>query len=584
MLHFLRFAPPGTLLILALTPAALAQGPTITAVSPAANTSAATGTSPVTVTFSQPLTAGSAAALKVYSAQRGGLRTRGATPALASGNALTFTPSAYPFLPGETLFSTIARTAASSAGALAKARVVQFTVAAGGTGQGNFQPGAEAAVGQGAQGVAVGDVDGDGDLDLLTANSGGGTVSIRLNGGDALGSNTGLFSGNQEVAVGSNPTAVVLGDVDGDGDLDLLAVNTSSATVSVRLNSGLGVFSGSQNVAVGNNPLGVAVGDMDGDGDLDLATANTASNTISVRLNGGDATGSNTGQFSGSQEVPVSSSPFGLSLGDVDADGDLDLLAASGSSTVSVRLNGGDASGSNSGLFSGNQSVAVGSLPLGVALGDVNGDGHPDLLTANYTGGTVSVRLNQGGSSTGQFSGSQEVAVGNAPRGLALGDVDGDGDLDLLTTNESNDAISLRLNNGQGQFSGGRSVPVGRQPLGLALGDLDGDGDLDVLTANEGRATVSVRLNGGTGPLASRSGAARPSFTLAPNPAPARSTVRLTGLPPGQPVQVLDALGREVARVAAGRGGPTHLLLPAGLAPGVYLVRSGHQTARLAVE
>lgn len=98
--------------------AAVAQASTITRVSPAANTRAAARTSPVTVTFSQPLVAGSAAALKVYSAQRGGLRSRGLTPAVVSGNTLTFTPSAYRFMPGEMVSSTIT-TAASSGAPLA---------------------------------------------------------------------------------------------------------------------------------------------------------------------------------------------------------------------------------------------------------------------------------------------------------------------------------------------------------------------------------------------------------------------------------------------------------------------------------
>jgi len=122
-------------------------------------------------------------------------------------------------------------------------------------------------------------VDGDGDLDLLAANFGDNTVSVRLNDGH------GAFSGGSDSVVGSQPVSVVVGDVDGDGDLDLLATNFSGNTVSVRLNDGRGVFSGSGDLAVGSQPLGVAVGDVDGDGDLDLLATCLNGNTVSVRLN-----------------------------------------------------------------------------------------------------------------------------------------------------------------------------------------------------------------------------------------------------------------------------------------------------------
>ena len=121
-----------TVLLLAPAGAALAQAPVITSVIPMANARAAARNSPVTVNFNQPLTAASAGALKVFSGQRGGLRTRGTTPAVVSGSALSFAPTAYPFLPGETVQYTVTTAAASSGGALEQARVGQFTAAGGG--------------------------------------------------------------------------------------------------------------------------------------------------------------------------------------------------------------------------------------------------------------------------------------------------------------------------------------------------------------------------------------------------------------------------------------------------------------------
>ncbi|MCI1187238.1 FG-GAP-like repeat-containing protein [Hymenobacter sp. DH14] len=498
--------------------AARAQGLTITTLAPTRNQGNVSSSANVAVTFSQTLqnTAATLGAVQVYSQQRGGRMRNGARgTATASGNTLTFDPT-NSFKPGETLLVTTTTAATSTSGAtLAKGKVHQFTAATSSIGRGIFAGGSNPATSSYPTSVAVGDVDGDGDLDLLTANyNSGGTVSVRLNGGDASGSNTGVFSNGSDPAVGSDPTSVAVGDVDGDGDLDLLTANYSSGTVSVRLNGGdatgsnTGVFSGGSDPAVGSRPAGVAVGDVDGDGDLDLLTANQNSSTVSVRLNGGDATGSNTGVFSGGSDPAVGSSPTSVAVGDVDGDGDLDLLTANQISpgTVSVRLNGGDASGSNTGTFSGGSDPVVGNRPLSVAVGDVDGDGDLDLLTANYNSpGTVSVRLNGGnasGSNTGVFSNGSDPAVGRYPYSVAVGDVDGDGDLDLLTANRnSSGTASVRLNGGDasgsntGTFSNGSNLAVGSYPTSVAVGDVDGDGDLDLLTANSLGNSVSVRLN-----------------------------------------------------------------------------------------
>ncbi|QIX62871.1 hypothetical protein HER32_17500 [Hymenobacter sp. BT18] len=447
----------------------------ISSTSPVANARAATATGPVAITFNQALTTGSTGALRVFSAQRGGLRTTASGSTTVTGAVLSFAPT-YAFRPGETVQATVRTTAtAAVGGSLATARVLQFTAAAG-PGPGTFSGTANPAVASNPESVAAADVDGDGDLDILSASSSGNTVSVRLNDGSSN------FTGTTNVPVGSSPLSVVAADVNGDGALDILSANQQANSVSVRLNDGSGNFSGTTNVAVGSQPYSVAAADVNGDGNLDILSANFSSNSVSVRLNDGS------GNFTGTTNVAVGTNPISVVAADVDRDGDLDILAANFSSNnVSVCLNNG------SGTFSGTINWLMGSLPRSVVAADVDGDGDLDMLTANRQANSVSVRRNDG---FGDFSGgTSNVTVGNLPYSVVAADVNGDGALDILTANQQANSVSVRLNDGSGAFSGTTNVSVGNSPVSIVAADVDGDNDLDLLTASYGAANVSVRLN-----------------------------------------------------------------------------------------
>ena len=565
----------GGLLLLAPAAPAHAQAPVLTILSPAANARAVPRNAAVMATFSQPLTTGSAGALKVFSAQRGGLRSRGTTPATISGSTLRFAPQPYDFRPGEIVAYTVTTAAASSTGTLARPQVGQFTTAVAGPGRGSFVPGFSVNTGTYTESVAAGDLDGDGDLDLVAANAnlstgGPGTVSVRFNNG------AGVFSGTQNVAVGRGCYSVALGDVDGDGDLDFVTANFYDYTASVRLNDGTGTFAGTQEVAVGlgagNFPGQAALADVDGDGDLDLLVACGGNNgLLSVRLNNG------TGTFRPGFSTGVSQGSRGLAVGDLDGDGDLDVVLCNNRTPglVDICLNDG------TGTFGPAGTVAVGNNPYAVELADLDGDGDLDLATANGASTTASVRLNNG---AGAFAGTLEVPVNtSAPNAgsfaLALGDVDADGDTDLLVADTNGGNVSVRFNNGTGNFTSLPSVPLGTGYDALALADLDSDGDLDLLAGFNGGTAVAC-LNGGTGPLATTPGTAPVALAAYPNPATGR--VALTLPPAAARAELLDPLGRVVRVVPAQAGIAT--LDVAGLAPGLYVVRAIGQVARLVVE
>ena len=580
------------LLLASLSFAAQAQ-PSITSFSPQVNTTAAPVASPVRITFSQPLATTSAAGLQVHSHQRGGRRNPGGASTAVSGNTLTYQPSAaQPWLPGETVFSTISTAVSSSSGAVARGRVFQFTAAVGGTGRGNFTAplqNAEVAVSGRPEKVSLADVDSDGDLDLLLIHQQNGTLNIQLNNG------TGIFTAQAAYAGAPDYHQldhIVLGDLDGDGDLDLIAaaeVNVIT-TVQVNRNDGTGRFTGAAIVPMDDVFIrSLALGDVDGDGDLDLLAAHSygPNGTVSIRLNNGRA------EFTApvtAAELAVSGLPASMALGDIDRDGDLDLLSAdSNGGTVSVRVNDG------SGRFlppTAASEVAVGLHPVSVALGDIDGDADLDMVAANIDSGTASVRFNDG---YGNFTVppvyvpapiNPSPAIGTYPEQIVLGDVDADGDLDLLAANRNGRSVSVRLNDGRGHFAPSpvnADPPLNRSPYGLALGDLDGDGDLDVAAANGSSSVISVLFNDPTVPLASI-GTAKQQAEMSLFPNPLHGThVNVAGLPAGAVVTVYDALARPITGARANARGVAEVVLPAGLAGGVYVVRSEWQARILVV-
>jgi len=350
-------------------------------------------------------------------------------------------------------------------------------------------------------GVAVGDFNEDGKLDLAVANSN--LLSQHSSSlGVFLGNGDGTLQPMAGYQVGRTPRAVVTGDFNGDGHLDLAVVN-QDGFVSVLLGDGHGNFGNAVNFAAGPSPLSIAAGDFNGDGHLDLAVANFVEKAtpgqVSVLIGNGDGT------FRPPVQFAAGVVPQAIAVGDVNGDGRPDLIVANDGygnipGKVGVLLGQGD------GSFGPVKEYGAGVNPFAVALGDFNGDGHLDVVVADETQLRVEVLLNDG---TGGFNAAVSYPTGQNPFSVAVGDVNGDGVLDLVVANMADRTVSVLLGTGNGTFETGMAYNAGLgvatsvSPQAVALGDFNGDRHPDVAVANATLplGTVSLLLNTGSAAL-----------------------------------------------------------------------------------
>ncbi len=500
------------LILLGVAAVAAPQAPPVVVeLGPASNVFTASRTGAVYVLYDQPIspTTVDYRSFAVHAMQTGWLSETLAV----QGGKIVLTPT-QAFFPGE-LVQASATTATLNMGGEAPLTptVWQFRTAVEG-GSGYFADSGQLLGNEDNRGLALGDLDGDGDLDAFVPNHVGAS-SVWIN------DNMGFFTNSGQL-LSVQGFGVSLGDLDGDGDLDAFVTKTASNPNEVWLNDGLGVFSNSGQNLGNSDSFGPALGDLDGDGDLDAFIPNggggIAAQADKVWLNDG------AGIFTDSGQTLGHSYSVCAALGDVDADGDLDAVVAAGGffpAPNKVWINDGDGNFLDSGQALGN------GYSIGCALGDLDADGDLDAYLSNYhefVGEPDEVWLNDG---FGIFTLHQ--SVGNPESGFVdLGDLEGDGDLDVLIGGPDSRAWT---NDGTGTFSdSGQNLGPGTIPV---FGDLDGDGDLDVFLA-DGRpaAPNTVWLNQDpldsvsiTGPAG---GVIQTSYTFTASVTPITSTVPVT--------------------------------------------------------
>jgi hypothetical protein len=333
-------------------------------------------------------------------------------------------------------------------------------------------------VGDHPQTVLAVDFDNDGVTDLMSADELSDYVSLLKGFGD------GTFRRTQTVVAGSKPTDLVFTDVNHDGFPDIVAANFLTQDVTVNLGNGTGAFGAKISSLVSAGPFNLTVGDWNGDGNLDVATANSSQNNVSILR------GTGTGTFNNLVQIVTGTQPNWILSADFNADAKLDLaVVCTGSDSVQIWRNNG------TGTFTLNLtlSTGTGSGPSSATAADLNADGRPDLIVAVRTANQVKVYI---ANTTGGFNTPVTLNTGLGPRAIGVDDINKDGFPDLFVAQSYVSGVgelAVLTGNGSGTvWSAPNIISVAPVPVGVATGDFNKDGNLDVVTSSLTGDVLSV--------------------------------------------------------------------------------------------
>jgi len=312
-------------------------------------------------------------------------------------------------------------------------------------------------------------------------------------------------------ASGIVPTSAILTDLDQDGKPDMVVANTNSSSIAIYKNISVkgtidsNSFAAKIDISVGQlYPVAVVAGDLNGDGKPDLVVSYAGYNGMVFGVFHNTSTAGNI-SFDAAVNFTANGQPGSLTIADIDHDGKPDLVALTTNSskvnTLTVFKNTSAAGVINSSSFATSIDIIANTTATALTVGDMDSDGKPDIILLSATGNNISLLRNISSAGNIAFGANVDFATGTSPSQLAIGDLDGDGKPDVVVTNVTDGTISVYLNKSQnGNFTASSLAPkvdfgTSNSPTLLNISDMDGDGKPDILAVNGTDGSISIFHN-----------------------------------------------------------------------------------------